>query len=182
MLDGSSSGPWSKSTRPLRRSAPQQTVSATERFGDPDAAIIGVMLRSSAALLWIFSSVLSIAATASVSGAETCRLLVDASAYNSVRAQTNSNPNLTAWGDRLEPGMKVIAVSRDLIALGLGHRAEVRIEGLPGTYRVLDKMAARWKKKIDVYFGRDVGAARKWGVRKVEISWSRPEGDAKRCP
>ncbi|GAL15331.1 hypothetical protein JCM19233_6349 [Vibrio astriarenae] len=38
-------------------------------------------------------------------------------------------------GDRLKPGMKSIAVSRDLIALGLTHNQEVRIEGFEGTYR-----------------------------------------------
>jgi 3D (Asp-Asp-Asp) domain-containing protein len=98
-------------------------------------------------------------------------LVVTASAFNSVAAQTDDNPTLTAWGDHLEPGMKAIAVSRDLIALGLGHGTRVRIEGLPGEYVVRDKMAARWKQKIDVYMGVDVKAAREWGVRKVRIHW-----------
>ena len=73
-------------------------------------------------------------------------IVVTATAYNSVRDQTDDDPNVTAWGDRLEPGMKVIAVSRDLIPLGLDHRAPVSIEGLPGEYLVLDKMNARWEK------------------------------------
>ena len=63
------------------------------------------------------------------------RLQVTASAYNSVRAQTNDDPTLTAWGDRLRPGMKAIAVSRDLLDLGLTHGVRVRIEGLRGEYR-----------------------------------------------
>ncbi len=99
-------------------------------------------------------------------------LIVTASAYNSLAAQTNDRPNLAAWGDRLEPGMKSIAVSRDLIALGLGHNAVVTIDGLPGEYRVLDKMAKRWKEKIDIYMGVDVAAARSWGVRQVTIRWT----------
>ena len=98
-------------------------------------------------------------------------LEVTASAYNSTPAQTVGDPQLAAWGDRLEPGMKAIAVSRDLIELGLGHEAVVRIDGLPGEYRVLDKMAKRWKRKIDLYMGSDVKAARAWGVRKVTIRW-----------
>ena len=32
-------------------------------------------------------------------------------------------------------------------------------------------MAARWKKKIDIYMGKDVEAARSWGVREVTIHW-----------
>ena len=45
-------------------------------------------------------------------------LEVTATAYNSVESQTLGVPNITAWGDTLVPGMKSIAVSRDLIANG----------------------------------------------------------------
>lgn len=103
---------------------------------------------------------------------ETQSLTVTASAYNSVAGQTGGgDPALTAWGDELTPGDKAIAVSRDLIERGLTHGAEVKIEGLPGSYRVLDKMNKRWRKKIDIYMGRDVEAAKAWGVRQVKITW-----------
>ena len=102
-------------------------------------------------------------------------LEVTATAYNSVVGQTNAEPNLTAWGDRLEPGMKSIAVSRDLIELGLTHGVAVEIEGLEGPFIVRDKMAKRWKRKIDIYLGEDVEAARKWGKRTVTIRWSTAE-------
>lgn len=98
-------------------------------------------------------------------------LEVTATAYNSVRRQTVGDPALTAWGDRLRPGMKAIAVSRDLIELGLRHGVEVEIVGLEGRYVVRDKMAKRWRKKIDIYMGEDVKAAREWGKRKVTIRW-----------
>jgi len=98
-------------------------------------------------------------------------IVVTATAYNSVPEQTDAQPNVTAWGDQLEPGMKVIAVSRDLIPLGLDHRAPVSIEGLPGQYLVLDKMHARWEKRIDIYMGADLEAARAWGLRQVRIRW-----------
>ena len=94
-----------------------------------------------------------------------------ATAYNSVPEQTNSEPNIAAWGDSLTPGMKVIAVSRDLIEIGLTRGAEVEIDGIPGTYRVLDKMGRRWEKRIDIYMGEDIQAAREWGVRKVRIHY-----------
>ena len=73
------------------------------------------------------------------------------------------------------PGMRAIAVSRDLVRRGLTHGTRVKIEGLPGVYVVRDKMASRWRKKIDIYMGKDVQAAREWGIQKnVEISWAAP--------
>ncbi|MCK5876664.1 MAG: 3D domain-containing protein [Candidatus Marithrix sp.] len=96
---------------------------------------------------------------------------VTATAYNSLPGQTDSTPNLAAWGDILKPGMKSIAVSRDLIPKGLSHNARVKIEGFDGTYVVLDKMNKRWKKKIDIYMGKDAKAARQWGKKKVNIKW-----------
>jgi len=99
-------------------------------------------------------------------------LTVRATAYNSLPAQTSgAQPNIGAWGDTLRPGMQCIAVSRDLIERGLNHNTEVEIEGLPGRYRVLDKMNKRWIKKIDVYMGTDRRAAREWGVQVVRITW-----------
>jgi 3D (Asp-Asp-Asp) domain-containing protein len=47
----------------------------------------------------------------------------------------------------------------------------VKIEGFPGVYLVLDKMHERWEKRIDIYMGHDLEAARAWGKRQVEISW-----------
>ena len=98
-------------------------------------------------------------------------MMVTASAYNSLRGQTVGNPSIAAWGDKLRPGMKAIAVSRDLQRMGLGHRAQVKIKGLPGTYLVLDRMGKRWQKKIDIYMGTDRAKAMRWGKRKVEITW-----------
>jgi len=99
-------------------------------------------------------------------------LKVTASAYTSSVGETDSTPNLAAWGDTLKPGMKSIAVSRDLIDMGLTHNQDVRIEGFEGTYRVLDKMNKRWKKKIDIYMGNDVKKARQWGKQEVVIYWT----------
>ena len=100
------------------------------------------------------------------------RLHVTATAYTSHAAQTDSTPNIAAWGDRLRPGMKAIAVSRDLLnEYGLKHKQKVRIKGLNGEYVVLDKMNKRWRKKIDIYMGMNKRKAFQWGRRKVEILW-----------
>ncbi len=96
-------------------------------------------------------------------------LTVTASAYNSVRNQTEGNPNITAWGDTLEPNSKVIAVSRDLLRKGLDYNTPVKIEGFEGIFLVKDKMHFRWKNKIDIYMGKDVKKAKRWGRKKLNI-------------
>ena len=96
---------------------------------------------------------------------------VTASAYNSLEYQTNSNPHITAFGDSLIPGLKYIAVSRDLLRLGLKHNTPIKIEGLDGVYLVKDKMHTRWKNHIDIYMGIDIKAAKQWGRRPVRIEY-----------
>ena len=98
-------------------------------------------------------------------------LEVVATAYTSHEYQTNSQPGIAAWGAELKPGMKAIAVSRDLLDVGLGRGTEVEIEGLPGSWEVMDKMNARWEKRIDIYMGKDLEAAREWGKQTVNIRW-----------
>lgn len=101
-------------------------------------------------------------------------LEVTATAYNSLKYQTDSDPNITAFGDSLRPGLKYIAVSRDLLKLGLKHNTPVKIDGLEGVYLVKDKMHSRWKNKIDIYMGVDVKAAKLWGRKKVCIDYGTP--------
>lgn len=96
---------------------------------------------------------------------------VKASAYNSLRYQTSPNPSIAAWGDSLKPGMKCIAVSRDLIALGLKHNTPVKINGLSGIYLVKDKMHRRKRKQIDIYMGVNVKKAKKWGIKRLKIQY-----------
>lgn len=97
---------------------------------------------------------------------------VTATAYNSHPSQTDDTPNVAAWGDRLQPGMRAIAVSRDLIPLGFVRGARVRIEGFPGRrFVVLDRMHYRWRRRIDIYMGDDLEAARQWGRRRVRVHW-----------
>ena len=102
------------------------------------------------------------------------RLTVTATAFNSTRAQTDDRPFETACGDRLRPGSRIIAVSRDLEDEGLVCGTEVEISGLDGTWTVGDLTARKHRQLIDIYMGRDVKAAKHWGVQKVEITW-RPD-------
>lgn len=98
-------------------------------------------------------------------------LTVTATAYNSVPGQTQGDPNVGAWGDKIRPGDKVIAVSPDLLSLGLERGTKVQIEGVSGTYRVADRTNSRLERTIDIYMGTDVEKAREWGRQQVEIRW-----------
>ena len=97
---------------------------------------------------------------------------VTATAYNSLPAQTSKiHPNITAWGDSLTPGMKVIAVSRDLIPLGLGHNTPVKLQRDSTTYIVKDKMNPKWTNRIDIYMGEEKERALEWGRKKITIHY-----------
>lgn len=123
--------------------------------------------------LTIFIPFLAIVIGLTACSKEKKTMQVTATAYNSLPEQTRpgSSGTITAWGDTLREGMKCIAVSRDLIDSGLTHNKEVKIEGLPGTYLVNDKMNKRWTKKIDIYMGQNPEKAKEWGKKTVTISW-----------
>ncbi len=99
---------------------------------------------------------------------------VTATAYNAIESQTSSLVNIAAWGDTLRPGMKCIAVSRDLLKKGLKYDSPVKIEGVEGVFRVKDKMHSRWENRIDIFMGLDVQKAREWGRKKVTIQFGVP--------
>ncbi len=99
-------------------------------------------------------------------------LLLTATAYTSEAKQTDKTPFLAAWNNRIKPGMKIIAVSPDLIKkFGLTNGVVVKIKGLKGYYVVKDKMNSKFKKRIDIYMGLDKYRAIKWGKRRVALLW-----------
>jgi len=102
----------------------------------------------------------------------THKLRVTSTAYSSHGNQTDDTPFLAAWNNKLRPGMKIIAVSRDLLSrFGMRNGTKVRIGGLRGIYRVRDKMNKRYRKHIDIYMGLNLHKALKWGRRSVVIYW-----------
>ncbi|MDD2450744.1 MAG: hypothetical protein PHU67_02395 [Sulfurovum sp.] len=107
------------------------------------------------------------------------KMQVHATAYTSRLKRKNAKYPIGAWGDPLTPSCRGIAVSADLLKMGLTYRSKVRIEGLEGEYVVLDRMHPKWKKRIDLYMGDDFKRARYWGVRTVTIYQEVPkEGNA----
>jgi len=71
--------------------------------------------------------------------------------------------------------VRALAVSDDLFESGIGFGARVEIEGLPGEWIVMDRMHSRWRRKIDVYLGNDLEAAKRFGKKRVRIRWQPPE-------
>jgi len=100
------------------------------------------------------------------------KLRVTATAYTSHRRQTDSTPFIAAWNNHIKPGMRILAVSRDLITrYGLKNGTRVRIGGLRGYYVVRDKMNKRYRKRIDIYMGLNKRRALRWGRRSVTIQY-----------
>jgi len=102
----------------------------------------------------------------------TKKIRVVATAYTSHRNQTDNTPFLAAWNNRIRPGMKIIAVSHDLIKkYGLTNGVKVKIIGLPGFYTVRDKMNKRLHNHIDIYMGINKRRALRWGRRRIVLCW-----------
>lgn len=111
-------------------------------------------------------------------------LIVRATAYNSLEAQTNAQPFVTATGARTRWG--IVAVSRDLLHTTLPYGSLVRLVDLgsyhtgrgAGMYQTLldgtdtfiveDTMHPRKSNQIDVWF-QDYQSAVNWGVRKMRV-------------
>jgi 3D (Asp-Asp-Asp) domain-containing protein len=94
--------------------------------------------------------------------------VVRATAYNAVPEQTDSTPEICAWGDRIKPG--IIAISRDLERIGLTRGKVVHIEGI-GKRVVMDRMHHRKRNQIDLYMENYEDAVR-FGVKELTISWT----------
>jgi len=106
-----------------------------------------------------------------------------ATAYNSMVSQTDTQPFVTATGERTRWG--IIAVSRDLLADDLPYGSLVRLRDLGsfhtgrgvGAYRTLlqdtlfvveDTMHPRKTNQVDLWFA-DHASAIAWGVRRLEV-------------
>lgn len=101
--------------------------------------------------------------------------VVTVTAYTSSPSQTQGDPYKAAWGDYLHPGDRVVAVSPDLLRLGLRHGTKVAIAGFKHDFVVLDKTAASKHRLIDIYMGNDTREAKRFGRRRLRIWWHTPD-------
>ena len=97
---------------------------------------------------------------------------VIATAYNSLAYQTNSNPSIGAFGDSLVPGMRCIAVSRDLLKMGIKHNTPVKIEGLDSIYLVKDKNECALEKTYRCIHGHRCKSSKELGQEKGDYKLS----------
>lgn len=105
-------------------------------------------------------------------------MVVTVTAYNSVQSQTDSNPQIAAWSDKLKPGMRAVAVSRDLLGEGLKQGTKVAIQGFKKDFVVMDKMAPGIRRTLDIYMGQNVKKAREFGRQQLRIWWYAKDGTA----
>ncbi|WP_029893866.1 3D domain-containing protein [Desulfohalovibrio reitneri] len=101
---------------------------------------------------------------------------VTVTAYTSTPGQTQGDPYVGAWNNRLTPGERAIAVSRDLLRHGLENGEKVWIEGFDKPWEVRDKMNRRYERRIDLYFGDDYSRAREFGRQTRTIRWTEESG------
>ncbi|ASN80382.1 MULTISPECIES: 3D domain-containing protein [Deinococcus] len=99
--------------------------------------------------------------------------VVRATAYNSLAAQTDSTPFITATGTRVRNG--VVALSRDLLRL-FPYGTRITIQDLSGRYNfgnqvfiVEDTMAARKVNSLDIWMPSR-NQALQFGARSVRIT------------
>jgi 3D (Asp-Asp-Asp) domain-containing protein len=110
----------------------------------------------------MMTSVLPLTSTADTR----CFSDVKVTAYTLTPEEGWGDGTIGAWGDKLEHHIPTIAVSRDWLGKGVGHGSWLTIDGI--RHQVLDKMAPRWKKKLDVV-SPSKAAAREWGVKNVTV-------------
>ena len=92
---------------------------------------------------------------------------VTVTAYTSSPKECDASPWVTASGWKLKEGDRIVAVSRDLEKVApMG--SWVFLEGM-GWFRVEDRMNKRWRRRVDVWFGRDREGALAFGKRKARV-------------
>jgi len=92
---------------------------------------------------------------------------VIATAYTARAEECDGTPWFTASMTLSRVG--VLAVSRDLEALGLTLGKTVIIKGM-GLFRIEDRMNARWFNRVDILHA-NVEAARRFAKQDIEILW-----------
>jgi len=100
---------------------------------------------------------------------------VVATVYNALEGQTDSSPDITASGFKInmsDPASdRIIAVSRDLEPLGFTFGRYVKVTGagdLDGIWRIEDRMNKRFKMRIDFLVENDRKLG-KWSNVKIQL-------------
>jgi len=102
-------------------------------------------------------------------------ILVTATIYHAVPEQTDSTPDITASGARIDINNPLkhrwIAVSRDLEDKGFVFGVKVCVTGagqLDGIWTVQDRMNSRWTNRIDFLVNEELKDG-KWDNVRIEI-------------
>lgn len=110
--------------------------------------------------------IISMLITSTTSAENRRHYKVTAKAYTAHKAQTDNNPNETAYGKKPKKGV-TIAVSKDL-----KHLKNKRVKLIDknnkslGIFVVQDRMARKHRRSIDIFFGKNKKLAKEFGVKK----------------
>jgi 3D (Asp-Asp-Asp) domain-containing protein len=90
----------------------------------------------------------------------------EVSAYTSVENQCDSSPFITASGDSLEDGDRIVATNMH----GFNFGDSVEIEYL-GAFCVQDRMNPKYRNRFDIWLGdsSETGSAQMFGVQKMLV-------------
>lgn len=93
-------------------------------------------------------------------------MTVEVTAYNNLSSQTDSTPNIAAWGYRLSASDKgnVVAVSPD-VRKKFPANSTVWLEGV-GLVKVVDKTNPRLSRTVDLYMHSNLAEAKRFGRRR----------------
>lgn len=146
------------------RGIPVGKASSRRAYAQEDRAGFRRAIGSGVAGLVLGLSVLSAA-----QGSTVGRALVDVTAYSSEPSQTDGSPWVAACG-RVFNGS--VAVSDDLArVLPCGKRVILYVQGRRFDLIVWDRMASRWRNRVDIWFQSREEAIR-WGVRRGVLEWN----------
>lgn len=88
---------------------------------------------------------------------------VTVTAYSARKVECDGDPFITAYQNPVREG--TIAISRDLESeFGWREGDRVHLAGL-GVFEVNDRMASRWKKRVDIFF-HDTKKALSFGIKQ----------------
>jgi len=89
-------------------------------------------------------------------------LVAQVTAYNTVEAQTDGTPCISASGDNICGRTDVVACPNHL---PLGTLVEIHGK----TYVCLDRTHPKYNGRFDISFDKDVAGALQWGIRQVAV-------------
>lgn len=89
-------------------------------------------------------------------------IIATVTGYNSVESQTDGTPCLAAGG--------YICGLSNIVACPRRIPLETRVQISGKEFRCMDRLAARYDNRFDIFFDKDIQAAKEFGVQELEVT------------